>query len=143
MPERLSGDQRSRLMSRIKSGDTKIERHVRQVLWHDGFRYRLHVRSLQGTPDLVLPRYRTVVFVHGCFWHGHDCPKGRNRPVTNVGYWNPKLDRNMSRDRENVKMLNLSGWRVRTIWECALYDGTKSLLEELRQLRNRQASGTA
>lgn len=140
MPDRLSVEQRSRLMSRIKSRDTKIEHFVRRELWHAGFRYRLQVRSLPGTPDLVLKKYGTVVFVHGCFWHGHDCPKGRNRPSTNLGYWDPKLARNISRDREHVQQLCKSGWKVRTIWECSLQHDTERLLEELTRRRSRQSA---
>lgn len=136
MTDRISQNQRSRLMARVKSRDTGIERYVRQALWRAGFRYRLYVRSLPGTPDLILPRYRIAVMVHGCFWHGHDCPKGQKRPVTNREYWDGKLDRNMARDRTHVERLTVLGWRVRILWECALPEGTKELLHELDQLRN-------
>lgn len=136
MADSLSQNQRSRLMSLIRSRDTGIERRVRQSLWHEGFRYRLHVRSLPGTPDLILSRYRIALMVHGCFWHGHDCPKGQKRPVANLEYWNRKLDPNIARDLAHLEQLTLSGWTVRTIWECQLDDGTEDLLRELRQLRD-------
>ena len=142
MADRLSQNQRSRLMSRIGSRNTGTERHVRQVLWHAGFRYRLHVRSLPGTPDLVLPRYRIAVLVHGCFWHGHGCRKGQKRPATNQDYWNRKLDRNITRDRTNFEKLVLSGWTVRIIWECVLHESTNELLQHLRRLRNEPAGRT-
>lgn len=111
---------RSYTMSRIKSKDTKPEMLVRRFLYHHGFRYRLHVKTLPGCPDIVLKKYNTVIFVHGCFWHGHDNCKISHIPKTNVDYWNPKLGKNKARDVENYKKLGLLGYQVITIFECEL-----------------------
>jgi DNA mismatch endonuclease (patch repair protein) len=108
--------QRSANMSRIRSKDTKPEMLVRSVLHGLGFRYRLHVRGLPGRPDIVLPKYRTVIQVKGCFWHCHNCPDGR-LPKSNREYWIPKLHRNKSRDILNDRKLRNLGWSVRNLWE--------------------------
>lgn len=102
-----------------------------------GFRYRLHDVKLPGKPDLAFPRFRVAVFVHGCFWHGHDCPRGR-RPSSNVDFWNGKLDRNLARDREKQAALKASGWTVVVIWECRLQEDTRALTERLMVERERQ-----
>ncbi|MDO3377311.1 very short patch repair endonuclease [Geoalkalibacter halelectricus] len=105
-------------MSRISGRDTKPEIAVRRILHAMGYRFRLHVRQIPGNPDIVLPRHRKVVFVHGCFWHGHaGCPRSK-RPSTNVGFWNAKIDANMARDERAVRGLVGDGWRVLVIWEC-------------------------
>ena len=101
-----------------------------------GFRYRVNVRKLLGTPDLVLRRYRTAVLVQGCFWHGHDCRKGQRRPATNQEFWNRKLDGNIARDAANQAKLQAMGWTVFVVWECRLSEDTSVLLDHLRQLRN-------
>lgn len=123
-------------MSRVRTRDTAPEMYVRRHLWHSGFRYRLAVKSLPGRPDIVLRRLNVVVFVHGCFWHSHDCPKGR-RPATNREMWDPKLDRNVERDNEAQRRLKADGWLVFVIWECALESETAELLEELQRLDSR------
>lgn len=110
-------NKRSELMSRVRSKDTKPERIVRSLLHQAGYRFRLHRNDLPGKPDIVLPKYHTVVFVHGCFWHGHKCPKGA-RPVTNTQFWEAKLDRNIKRDARNTLLLKSAGWKVIVIWEC-------------------------
>jgi DNA mismatch endonuclease (patch repair protein) len=110
---------RSRMMSNIPSKNTKPEIAVRRNLHRLGLRYRLHVRDLAGTPDLVFPQYKAVVFVNGCFWHQHSCPMFK-MPSTRVAFWKQKLDRNQARDKENVQKLVNSGWRVATVWECSL-----------------------
>lgn len=130
----LSKATRSTLMSRVRTRGTAAERHVRKAVWASGFRYRLNVRRLPGTPDLVLRKYRTAVLVQGCFWHGHDCRKGR-RPTTNTDFWNHKLDGNIARDAANRSKLQSLGWRVFIVWECRLRDDTKSLLAHLEGLR--------
>lgn len=135
MGDFLSKETRSALMSRVKNRGTTAERYVRQAVWHDGFRYRLNVRKLPGTPDLVLPRYRTVVLVQGCFWHGHSCRKGQRRPATNREFWDHKLDGNIARDTANHAKLRSLGWTVFVIWECRLKDDTTELLNHLRQKR--------
>ncbi len=105
-------------MSGIRGKDTKPEITVRSLLHKSGFRFRLHRKDLSGTPDIVLPKYNTVIFVHGCFWHGHEgCPRAK-RPATNKKFWNEKLDKNIERDRRNQKELTESGWRVLVVWSC-------------------------
>ena len=105
-------------MRRIRKTDTKPEMIVRRLAHGLGFRYRLHRRDLPGTPDLVFPRLRKVILVHGCFWHQHDCPLGRKQPSTNTQYWLPKLARNVDRDRWVQTRLQEQGWGVLVVWEC-------------------------
>lgn len=109
---------RSRMMSGIKSRDTRIELVVRQILHEAGYRYRLNVLTLPGAPDLVLRRYGVVIFVHGCFWHGHECHLFR-MPSTRPEFWRTKIDANRRRDARALSSLRKAGWRVITIWECA------------------------
>lgn len=106
-------------MSGIRAKDTKPEILVRRSLHALGFRYRLHDRRLPGSPDIVLPRYRAVVFVHGCFWHGHDCRLFKE-PGTRRDFWLPKIERNRANDTKHAAALTDAGWRVATVWECAL-----------------------
>lgn len=116
---KMTSDERSRLMSRIRGKDTRPELLIRKGLFARGFRYRLHQRGLPGKPDLVLRRYGAVIFVHGCFWHGHDCHLFRI-PKTNTEFWTNKIKSNCERDQENRRKLLSAGWRVLEIWECAL-----------------------
>ncbi|MBJ7500629.1 MAG: DNA mismatch endonuclease Vsr [Sphingopyxis sp.] len=121
---RLPGDivdpaTRSRMMAGIKAGNTGPELAVRRALHAHGFRFRLHARSLPGKPDIVLPRWKAVIFVHGCFWHGHDCPLFK-LPSTRRDFWKAKLERNRERDREVTAILESTGWRILNVWECAL-----------------------
>ncbi|WP_052215759.1 very short patch repair endonuclease [Sphingomonas sp. ERG5] len=118
-PDPLTPAQRSRNMSRIRARDTKPELLLRRALHAAGLRYRLHDHRLPGTPDLVLPGRRAVIFVHGCFWHGHNCPKGVT-PGTNTLFWTEKIARNRERDARTDNALVDAGWRVITIWECAI-----------------------
>ena len=112
-------EKRSYNMSRIRSKDTKPEEKVRKYLFAQGFRYRKNVRSLPGCPDIVLPKYKTVIFVQGCFWHMHDC--GRfHWPASNQEYWEPKIKRNVERDKANQEALRKAGWKVLVVWECEL-----------------------
>ncbi|WP_129135673.1 very short patch repair endonuclease [Luteimonas sp. YGD11-2] len=119
MADIIGPEQRSALMSRIKGKDTKIELEVRRGLHALGFRYRLGGAGLPGRPDIVLPRYRTVVFVHGCFWHRHSCHLFR-LPKTRPEFWEAKINANVARDRRKESELIAMGWRVETIWECQL-----------------------
>ena len=135
MGDFLTKEDRSALMSRVKSSGTSLELNVRNVVWKAGFRYRLNVRNLPGSPDLVFARYNTVAFVQGCFWHGHTCRKGTNRPISNRGFWDRKLDGNLVRDKANHAKLCELGWKVFVIWECLVIEGTDSLLSHLRDLR--------
>jgi len=113
-------DKRSEIMRRVKSTDTKPEIAVRKMIHAMGFRFRLHRKDLPGRPDIVLPRHKKAVLVHGCFWHGHDCPAGRKTPKSNTGYWNQKLQRNSLRDAENLAKLKALGWDVLILWECEI-----------------------
>jgi DNA mismatch endonuclease (patch repair protein) len=125
---------RSRMMSGIRAGNTKPEVAVRSFLHRAGLRFRLHSRSLPGTPDVVLPRWRTVVFVHGCFWHRHPgCPKAYT-PKSNKAFWMTKFRRNVARDAATAAMLKAEGWRVITIWECQVSHGNLTRL--VRSIRS-------
>lgn len=108
---------RSRIMSRIKSKNTSPELIFRKRLFAKGLRYRLHVDTLPGKPDLVFPHYRAVIFINGCYWHGHDCPQFR-MPSSNVEYWSKKINQNRIKDENNLKALSALGWRVLVVWEC-------------------------
>lgn len=105
-------------MRRIRKIDTNPEMIVRRVLHALGYRYRLHDRKLPGHPDIVLPRHRKVILVHGCFWHRHHCPDGRKLPRSKPEYWGPKLERNRRRDATNMQQLCALGWDVLVVWEC-------------------------
>ncbi len=118
MPDRLSTAQRSRLMAAVKSRDTSPEIVVRRLSHQLGFRFRLHCRDLPGTPDLVFPRLKSIINVHGCFWHLHACQRGRKDPVANAVYWQQKRERNARRDRAAARRLKRLGWRVLVVWEC-------------------------
>ncbi len=110
---------RSRMMSGIRGKDTKPEIFIRKGLFAKGFRFRLHSRKLPGKPDIVFPRYKAAILVHGCFWHGHRCPLFK-WPSSNSGFWRKKIDRNREVDKAAIKALSGLGWRVLTVWECAI-----------------------
>lgn len=120
----FSKEKRSAVMARIKSEDTTPEKKVRCVLFSEGYRFRLHQKNLPGKPDIVLKKHMAVIFVNGCFWHGHACRigSGERKPKSNAKYWNDKLAKNISRDRANKKILRKKGWNVITIWECQTRD---------------------
>lgn len=118
--DRISPEERSRIMSHIRSKDTKPEKRLRSLLHRLGFRFRLHRKDLPGTPDIVLPKYRTVIFVHGCFWHQHPGCKKATLPRSNVEFWKNKLEKNIERDKEVEKKLIETGWNVIVIWECEI-----------------------
>jgi len=111
---------RSYNMSRIRSKDTKPEMMVRKFLHKNGFRYRLHVKNLPGKPDIVLPKYKTVIFIHGCFWHAHEKCRYAVMPKTNTGYWSKKISGNVSRDFLAKELLQKLGWKEIVLWECDL-----------------------
>jgi DNA mismatch endonuclease, patch repair protein len=113
---------RSRTMRAVKSKDTKPEWTVRRLLHAAGYRYRLHAKDLPGKPDLVFPARRKVIFVHGCFWHGHDCARGDRQPKANADYWFAKIGRNRERDRHHLAGLHADKWKVLTVWECEIRD---------------------
>lgn len=132
MVDRVSKKTRSYNMSRIKSKDTKPEIIVRSYLFSKGLRFRKNDKRYPGSPDIVLPKYNTMVFVHGCFWHLHDGCKYAIMPKSNVDYWKKKLYKNKERDEQNQKELKEMGWNVIIIWECQLKkDKQKQTLEEL------------
>lgn len=118
----LTKARRSKNMAAIRSKDTKPEKCVRSFLHTSGLRFRLHAKELPGKPDLVLPRYKAVVFIHGCFWHGHSPCKIARTPKSNLEYWVPKIQRNIARDACSKKALQKLGWKVITIWECSITD---------------------
>ncbi|MBI1323484.1 DNA mismatch endonuclease Vsr [bacterium] len=125
MTDRISKRQRSHVMRSVGRTDTGPEVEVRSLLHRSGFRFRKNVRSLPGTPDIVLPRYRTVVFVHGCFWHQHPGCRRATKPASRQEYWDAKLARNIERDREKSDRLIAAGWRVIVVWECETAEPAK------------------
>lgn len=120
----VSQTTRSKIMSRVGQKNTGPEMKLRKALYRIGLRYRLHDRKLPGSPDIVFPKYRTVVFVHGCFWHRHGC-KATTTPKTNSSYWSKKFDDNIERDRRDIEALIAMGWRCAIVWACFL-KGKKS-----------------
>jgi len=118
MVDVFSQGKRSWIMGRVKGRDTKPEMLVRSLVHHMGFRFRVHRRDLPGNPDVVLPRHRKVILIHGCFWHGHPgCPRSK-RPTTNQTFWDRKLDGNLERDKRFLEELLRLGWKVLVIWQC-------------------------
>lgn len=115
-------EERSRVMARVKGKDTKPELKVRRLAHGLGYRFRLHRKDLPGTPDLVFPGRSKVIFVHGCFWHGHDCARGSRKPKTRAEYWAAKIARNRERDARSQNELSQMGWETLTLWECELKD---------------------
>ena len=130
---------RSYNMSRIRSKDTKPEEVVRKYLFSQGFRYRKNDNRLPGRPDIVLPKYKTVVFVHGCFWHMHNCGSF-HWPASNDDYWKNKILGNVERDKRNILLLETTGWRVITIWECELKKAHRdtTLTELIRKITGKE-----
>ena len=146
MADVLSSQQRSLCMSRIRGKDTQPEMLVRKGLFALGFRFRLHARNLPGSPDLVFPKHGAAIFVHGCLWHGHGCHLFK-WPQTNAVFWRNKIERNKRNDMACQKALRVAGWRVLTIWECALRGRKKTepdlLLREIsRWLKSRSPRAT-
>lgn len=122
MPDPLSPERRSAQMRTVRGQDTRPELIVRRLAHRLGYRFRLHRRDLPGSPDLAFPSRRKVVFVHGCFWHGHSCKRGARMPASNADYWRAKLARNVERDAAALERLATLGWRALVIWECELKD---------------------
>lgn len=118
----LTTEQRSERMARVRGVDSAAELIVRRIAHRMGFRYRKHRRDLPGRPDLVFAGRRKVVFVHGCFWHRHDCPAGRRWPKSRFDFWKSKLERNKERDAETLRRLREAGWEALVIWECETAD---------------------
>ena len=135
MPDKLTPEQRHRCMASIHSRDTKPEMAVRRYLHAHGFRYRVNVKRLPGSPDIVLRKYRTAIFIHGCFWHGHEGCRYFVLPKSNKDFWTAKIARNQERDQERRQQLKQMGWHTIVIWECQLKpkarEGTLAELEHL------------
>jgi DNA mismatch endonuclease (patch repair protein) len=129
-----SKEKRSQVMSNIRSKNTKPELLVRSQLHIAGYRFRIHQKDLPGKPDIVLPKYKTVVFVHGCFWHLHSGCRDGTVPKTRADYWKNKLLRNKERDKEHMRTLQKLGWRVLRLWECEVEKETDKVLEKLNNI---------
>lgn len=137
MADVFTKEKRSWLMGRIKGRDTKPENHVRSLIHKMGYRFRVHRKDLPGNPDIVLPRHKKIVFVHGCFWHGHKrCPRSK-RPSTNEGFWNRKLNKNIERDKRFQRELRRLGWKLLVVWECETKK-TDQLIRKLGRFLNDQ-----
>jgi DNA mismatch endonuclease (patch repair protein) len=132
--DRLSREKRSDLMSRVRTKDTEPELFIRSALHRLGYRYRLHRKDLPGSPDLVFPSRQKVIFVHGCFWHGHSCPRGR-LPQSNEKFWENKISKNKARDERVLKTLECMGWKVFVVWECQIR-AEKELIHNLTHFLN-------
>lgn len=134
MPDRITKEQRQRNMSHVKSKDTSIERKVRSALFRHGFRFRKNVKSLPGTPDIVLPKYKTVIFVNGCFWHRHaDCQRAA-LPETRRAFWEKKLNANVVNDKLHKDALYRAGWHVITVWQCELEADFSNVLKRIEHI---------
>ena len=139
MSDIFSKSKRSEVMSKIKGKETKSEIVVRKYLFSKGLRYRKNVKELPGKPDIVLPKYKTIIFIHGCFWHFHQNCKESHLPSSNTEYWKVKLEKNVERDQKNITLLSSAGWKVIVVWECELETITllntrlERLAEEIRQ----------
>ena len=134
MADIISKAKRSHVMAQVRSKNTRPEIITRRAIHAAGFRFRLHQKSLPGSPDIVLSRYKTVVFVNGCFWHWHGC-KASRMPSTNRPYWESKINRNVERDRTTYVALEAEGWSIRTVWECELSREVGELVRHLEQRR--------
>lgn len=129
MADRLTPEHRSWNMSRIKSKNTKPEIVLRSLLHRSGFRFRLHDKKLPGRPDIVLPKYQSVIFVNGCFWHRHEHCKLSYTPKSRQNFWDKKFSDTVNRDQKKIKLLKESGWNVITVWECELNSNPESILK--------------
>lgn len=140
MADRVSADVRRRIMASVQTKNTGPEVAVRRMLHRLGYRYRLHAKELSGKPDLVFPKRRKIVFVNGCFWHGHDCRWGR-LPQSKLEYWAPKIAANRARDERNLADLKRAGWQVLTVWQCELRDPSTALAKLCEFLESAVDSG--
>lgn len=133
MTDRITPERRSWNMSRIRSKDTGPEKRLRSLLHRAGFRFRLHAAALPGTPDIILPRFRTVIFVHRCYWHRHAGCGNATTPGTRTDFWLKKFHGTVERDQRSVEQLRTEGWRVITVWECQLKTSPGAVLSTIRQ----------
>lgn len=142
MVDRLTKQQRSWVMGRIRSKNTKPEIMVRSILHRMGYRFRINRRDLTGNPDIVLPKYKTIIFVHGCFWHRHNGCREASTPKTRKKYWREKFARNVKRDKHNARELRKDGWSVLTVWSCQVKKDPVKVARRLdRHLRGEQIEG--
>ncbi|MCX6830089.1 MAG: very short patch repair endonuclease [candidate division Zixibacteria bacterium] len=125
MPDVFTQLKRSKIMASIKGRDTVPEKKIRSIVHRMGYRYSLHDKELPGCPDIVLNKYRKIIFVNGCFWHGHGACKRSARPLTNRKFWNSKIDSNIIRDKKFRRQLRSNGWKVLTIWQCEINNSQK------------------
>lgn len=136
MADIFSEEVRSKIMSKIKSKNTRIEQIVRKWLFYFGYRYRINDKRYPGTPDIVIPKYKTAIFIHGCFWHHHENCKISHIPKTRSEYWISKFNRNVERDKRKIAALDNLGWNVIVLWECELISNPEirliNLLSEIR-----------
>jgi DNA mismatch endonuclease (patch repair protein) len=133
MVDTITPEKRSWVMSRIRSKNTKPEMRVRSLLHMMGYRFRLHRKDLPGKPDIVMTKYKAVIFVHGCFWHHHNKCRDGKLPKSKLDYWEPKIKKNVERDKEHIKDLKFQGWKVFTIWECQTKK-TDKLIAEINKI---------
>jgi len=140
--DHLTPEKRSWNMSRIRGKDTKPEVLVRSMLHRAGYRFRKNVSTLPGKPDIVLPKYRTVIFVHGCFWHRHKGCKDATTPKSNKAFWRKKFERNVSNDRKHARELRKLGWKVVTVWSCQLMMPTQPFCQIEHSIGNAKAART-
>ena len=135
MTDHVDSRTRSQIMAKVKSRNTRPELEVRRALHRAGHRFRLHRSDLPGSPDLLFPRHKVALFVHGCFWHWHGCKRSR-MPKSNLEYWTTKIESNVKRDAETRSELDLLGWKSRVIWECELASGVQDISRELSETVN-------
>ena len=135
-----SKEKRSDVMSKIRSKDTKPEKILRSKLFREGFRFRLHKKDLPGKPDIVLPKYNTIIFVHGCFWHYHKVCKEGRIPDTNSKFWKEKLFKNIERDKKHQEECEKLGWKVLVIWECEIEKELSSVMKLIKSTLNKNGA---
>ena len=131
MTDRITKEQRSKNMSQIRSKDTSIELKVRKYLFSLGYRYRVNYKELPGKPDIVFTKKKIAIFIHGCYWHGHNCnSRYAHISKSNTNYWNTKIQRNQERDKRNIEQLEKDGWKVIVLWECEIKDNFEFIIKE-------------
>ncbi|HQU59793.1 MAG TPA: DNA mismatch endonuclease Vsr [Saprospiraceae bacterium] len=135
MADVFDKNKRSDIMKRVKSSNTRPEMLIRKYLFSKGYRYRLHKKDIPGKPDLIFPAKKKIIFINGCFWHGHDCKRGARIPKANREYWLKKIGRNVERDKENFSKLKELGYKVAVIWECEMKD-FQAIAEKLATFLN-------
>ena len=131
MTDRITKEQRSKNMSHIRSKDTSIELKVRKYLFSLGYRYRVNYKELPGKPDIVFTKKKIAIFIHGCYWHGHNCnSRYAHVSKSNTDYWNTKIQRNQERDKRNIEQLEKDGWKVIVLWECEIKENFEFIIKE-------------